>query len=53
VLAEKDAARAAQALRLESFDPAVAVRCVLDAHRVDPALVTGSLAALTGSVPAG
>ncbi|MGI5131226.1 class I tRNA ligase family protein [Pseudonocardia sp. CA-107938] len=49
VLAEKDADRAAQALRLESFDPAVAVRCVLDAHQVDPALVAGSLAALTGA----
>ena len=51
VLAEKDAARAAQALRLESFDPAVAVRCVLDAHRVDPGSAAGPLAALTGSAP--
>lgn len=49
VLAEKDAARAAQALRLESFDPAVAVRCVLDALPVDPAPAADSLAAVTGS----
>lgn len=47
-LARLDLARAERALRLETFDPAMAARCLLDAAGAEPDRARPLLAALTG-----
>lgn len=51
-LARLELDRAARALRLETFDPATAARCLLNAAGTDPGRSGAMLAALTGADPA-
>ncbi|MFC7546961.1 class I tRNA ligase family protein [Plantactinospora sp. GCM10030261] len=53
VLADIELTRGEQALRLEQFDPATAVRAALAAFRSRPERAAGLLGLIGGSIPAG